>query len=578
MIAARRAAVRPRVLAWDSAVPGLLTEAVATHVAAGRHGAVVVSGPPGSGKTTALQHIAAEFPHLPLLDEPPLGEVVSAAARGLVVYTAVVIPNIPHLAEYELAPWGEDERIEFLGSLDREAAARLWSRLTPEVRAWCGGSPALNTFLFDLMADANVQFDPNRAVVRRLRDWVSESAWEAVGRNCLSSLTGNVLFADVAVWWNPEWSRPEFAAELARLIRFPEVRMALVIDFASRDIRCHGNCDFLNWLMPPVLRDGLIESLRGFPEVVEILESEFRKPNATDRAAVTAHFLLRLDPNWKPAPRFGVNLSWAELDGARWAGVGFRQARLHGTKLRRADLTEIDLSESHLGPETAFDDSRMTRAKLDRICGTASFRGVDVSGASFVAASIYQADWTDADLTACDFANANVSGNDFSRANVRDWTAVAADLSECDLEYRDLGRPDFRRAKFQRAYLTGSRMTGGDLSEADFGEAGLAEVEWEGVNLCYANFQRASFHLGTTRGGLVGSPIACEGSRTGFYTDDRLDMTHRPPEEIRKANLCGCDLRGAKVDGTDFYLVDLRGAKFNRQQADHFRACGAILD
>jgi uncharacterized protein YjbI with pentapeptide repeats len=71
--------------------------------------------------------------------------------------------------------------------------------------------------------------------------------------------------------------------------------------------------------------------------------------------------------------------------------------------------------------------------------------------------------------------------------------------------------------------------------------------------------------------------IASEGTRTGFYTDDYLDLDHKPPEEIRKANLCGADLRGAVVEETDFYLVDLRGAKYTEDQGRHFANCGAIL-
>jgi hypothetical protein len=31
------------------------------------------------------------------------------------------------------------------------------------------------------------------------------------------------------------------------------------------------------------------------------------------------------------------------------------------------------------------------------------------------------------------------------------------------------------------------------------------------------------------------------------------------------------------VEGVDFYLVDLRGAKYDPEQADHFRRCDAIL-
>ncbi len=67
----------------------------------------------------------------------------------------------------------------------------------------------------------------------------------------------------------------------------------------------------------------------------------------------------------------------------------------------------------------------------------------------------------------------------------------------------------------------------------------------EGEALTGADLRFATFHLGSTRSGLVGSPIACEGSRTGFYTDDFDAQDFKPPEEIRKANLCGADLRGA---------------------------------
>src|SRR5262249_28200888 len=103
-------------------------------------------------------------------------------------------------------------------------------------------------------------------------------------------------------------------------------------------------------------------------------------------------------------------------------------------------------------------------------------------------------------------------------------------------------------------------------------------VDWEGADLRRADLRGASFHLGSTRAGLVGSTVPCEGSRTGYYTDDYNDQDFKPPEEIRKANLCGADLRGAKIRKVDFYLVDLRGARYSRQQEKHFRRCGAILD
>ena len=60
-------------------------------------------------------------------------------------------------------------------------------------------------------------------------------------------------------------------------------------------------------------------------------------------------------------------------------------------------------------------------------------------------------------------------------------------------------------------------------------------------------------------------------------TDDYDEQPFKAPEEIRKANLKGADLRGANVNHVDFYLVDLRNALYSPEQGEHFRRCGAIL-
>ena len=121
-------------------------------------------------------------------------------------------------------------------------------------------------------------------------------------------------------------------------------------------------------------------------------------------------------------------------------------------------------------------------------------------------------------------------------------------------------------------------MPGACFAGARLCGAGLADVDWEGADLRGADLSGAVFHLGSSRSGLVGSTIACEGSRTGFYTDDYDERGFKAPEEIRKANLCGADLRGATLDQVDFYLVDLRGARYDPQQAEHLRRSGAILE
>jgi uncharacterized protein YjbI with pentapeptide repeats len=142
----------------------------------------------------------------------------------------------------------------------------------------------------------------------------------------------------------------------------------------------------------------------------------------------------------------------------------------------------------------------------------------------------------------------------------------------------ELANANFRSANLEGALLTGSSMFRADFRQARLREAGLADISWEGADLRHADLTGATFHMGSSRSGLVGSPIASEGTRTGFYTDDYTEQDFKSPEEIRKANLRGADLRGAIIDGVDFYLVDLRNAIYDRNQEKHFRWCGAILE
>jgi uncharacterized protein YjbI with pentapeptide repeats len=189
----------------------------------------------------------------------------------------------------------------------------------------------------------------------------------------------------------------------------------------------------------------------------------------------------------------------------------------------------------------------------------------------------------EATLDRADFTAADLSNATLERVNLSDaiWSGVSfhcATLKECNLEAIELpARADFRHADLSGSLLTGSRMPEGQFRGANFQNCGLAEIEWPAADLRDADFTHASFHMGSSRSGLVGSTIPCEGSRTGFYTDEYLEQDFKPPEEIRKACLCDADLRGAAVEETDFYLVDLRGAQYSPKQARHFTRCGAIL-
>ena len=98
----------------------------------------------------------------------------------------------------------------------------------------------------------------------------------------------------------------------------------------------------------------------------------------------------------------GVNLSNADLSGARLQGVNFRKADLSDANLRNAKLCEADSKtvselDKRVGPPTELFKLDLTEADLT---------GADLTGA----------DLTRADLTGADLTGANLTGADLREA------------------------------------------------------------------------------------------------------------------------------------------------------------------
>lgn len=108
----RRAAVRPRILTADGTEPLLLEDEIKTHLDSGDPRPLCILGGPGSGKSTALAHLASVFPDagLRFLDEPGREELDAAWQRtGLLIYTSRTTQH-PRVTRLEMAGWTEDGR------------------------------------------------------------------------------------------------------------------------------------------------------------------------------------------------------------------------------------------------------------------------------------------------------------------------------------------------------------------------------------------------------------------------------------------------------------------------------------
>jgi uncharacterized protein YjbI with pentapeptide repeats len=615
-----RAPVRPRVISPGSGEPMCLEEEVLGVLREGLRGAVRIAGGPGSGKTVALRHLRAVLPaelRVMVLDDPDPEVLARGAACGLVVHAAAASSSTKCLATFAMAPWGEDEQIEYLVAVAREQCGSVMTRLKATAdRGWIGGSPELWRIVLDRMAAdptiASVRDALRRELAPRLSD---DTVRRLVSGVCLGALMNRDAEA-IAPSLREQLANCCPDRSLARLVAHRPVQLLVAADGILAELAAGQPCQFLGEPLPRELVQEAGARLGDNNAARDRLEA-IVGGNGECLHAMAASLLHAASPGWRPAPTARPRLSKAYLDRAEWSGIDLACMELEGTSFTRALLSGARLEgvcaahglfrgaslrgaslkiASLLGADLSAADLREVHAEAVEL-SDAKLNGANLSGARLPKAQLHRADLSgatlvEADLSAADFSWAEIAGADFTgavleraglrglilnRSEFRNARFTGADLSRCNLEGMELDGAVFREAYLREALLTGSSCPGVDFQGACLRGAGLAEIAWENARLAGADLRRATFHMGTTRSGLVASPIACEGSRTGFYTDDFDEQDFKSPEEIRKANLCGADLRGARIDDVDFYLVDLRGARYDPDQAEHFRRCGAIL-
>jgi uncharacterized protein YjbI with pentapeptide repeats/energy-coupling factor transporter ATP-binding protein EcfA2 len=616
MVMPQVAAVKPRVLDENGSDLLLETE-ILQLIEQEVRGYVAVLGPAGAGKSTALAHLSAVLPkvdHLVLLDS---GESVSQLALRhrsdrLIVSASAPPKKLPPRKLFRLAPWNRDDVIEYTLARHRDRCASIMKRIRWDCADSKHGIPELWALLIDqLAADESI---PNLQAA--LHRFLTTNLPVPEDLDRIQWACSN-LFLDPASEKSDKVANRlrSVPAHVARILRHQFVLQLLTVERMVASLNNGATCKFLKYRLPrELIRDVAqrltpcspgVDRLRQFvgqkrqvqamaASILHAVGAEWSLPPAEDMNLRGA-YLPRVDwpgaqlinADVSQANLFSANLTGAHLDGAIAIKAMLRQtclrdASINGICAQGADMSAADLARAKAA-NARFDGANLTDANLaEANLANSSFRFTNLSSASFNhaclrSATFFRVKLENTDFSEADFENANLCQADFRRCVCRSACFTLGNLKGCNFEDLDLGEASFQKANLKQCLLTGTRMRNASLDDACLQGAGLGEIDWEDCSLRNVDLTGAIFHMGSTRSGMLFTNVASEGTRTGFYTDDYDDRAYRPPEEIRKANLCGCDLRGAKVEYVDFYLVDLRDARYDRTQEDHFRRCGALL-
>ena len=518
-------------------------------------------------------------------------------------------PTVVSKHTLTIAPWDRDDVIQYVLALAPQESRSILARIKPSDFAMVRGGNAVWQSIIQTMLNMPDEADFMKILRSILASKLPRSPLPFTRKESMKWLGDQFLHDGSLAKLLMMGDDPVYLA----LLQIPDLRMDIAADRFA-DLLDSSNKRILQTKQPSELLMEVSHRLRDSAGVMEFL----KRCVYQSYASTAVSLLIRIAPNWKPEPAKKLDLREASLRLAHWDGV-----RLESTRFGNADLTgacfdnamlhqseffsdrceeatfiDAELDETK-ATKSSFADANFFRAKLHRTqwreCDLhmANFTGAKLAGAVFQACDLSDISFRTCEAIGVAFYECKITGADFTDAQLEGSRMQAHDLRETVFCRSNLTKTNLHRAVFgsqamqqcifdhadlNEAYLSGSSMKECSLQRASLIHARLAEVNWELCDLRGANLTGATFHYGSTRCGTLDSPYPSHGTRTGYYTDDRDTLYFQAPETIRKANLCGCDLRGAILTGVDFYLVDVRDAIMEPDQRKQIAASGGIVE
>lgn len=597
--------VRPRVLAPNGGDSELLSDALdRINNLAASDGTVKRVLLAGCGKKTALHLLQQNH------DSARQAEGETSLFQRICSHVEIsIVPNSSVDEQLQLAPWGMDELIEYLLANHAQCCNSVMEAVVAD-QLPLPASPAIWQPILELMAASKKPVKPVEAALQLFDQ--SHSADPA-------RHTDRLLDAMIGLGPVAFFHQEKLVGQLSKLgldlLRIGPVQDEILARRVATRLHFKRDRRALQAWMTGNLLTRVASNLKDSARAIAFLTKCFKRNYLS---GVVGSILMQLDSDWRPSDKDErLELHNGEFEEAHWNRI-----RLTGHNLRFARLNYADLRESLIVGCT-LQSTRFRGAQLDRarIIKAKSLSG-DFNQASAVYSKIAECEFRQVNfrkadlesgmishshLLACDFTSANLAAAKFSHCRLyRCQVSEAAledcifdhcylsnlsfsekqmanvsfshsNLNTCNFEDASLDTVDFAHTRLTQTLYTDSTARNCNFRDANLKGAGLAGITWTDCDFTGANLSQVAFHLGSSRSGIVNSPFPSHGTRTGFYTDDIEELDCKPPETIRKAALLDCDLRGANLDGVDFYLVDLRGSNFDEKYRKHLVGCGAIL-
>ncbi|MGH7140566.1 MAG: pentapeptide repeat-containing protein, partial [Pirellulales bacterium] len=344
MIEPCRAAVRPRVVSPETGDVVPLEDEVAVWLEGNSRTLRIVGGP-GSGKTTAIRHLATIYGarnDVILVDDGGTAQENVVTDPRRLIYSASAEPPATLDATLRLASWNDDDLLEYCLARHRPRCSSIIGR----IRAMCDarrlhGVPQLWTLVIDAFAADDTANDWRAVLEGELARTVSEVDAAIIRHWCLSELLGREKKATVSLRLLQKRRRH---AKSIPWIRHRAAHAVLAAAHVLYLLGTERKPFFLEYIWPDDLRDETASLLAVAPAAQRRLNQiVIGKQERYQGTAAT--LLYAAEQGWQPPPGTQAKLSGAVFTGASWRGIDLSHARLQKVDFSGADLSGARLEQ-----------------------------------------------------------------------------------------------------------------------------------------------------------------------------------------------------------------------------------------